>query len=200
MSRTTCRLAILILCATGLAPVMSVHAQSYGDGARWQRPLYPYELQPGQAYAVEVAPGAHVIHHPSNRGGYSTMGRRVRHAAPRYRAARQAEKHKSSGQRADKTINTRQIVREKPRVIETRRVVNDPPKVVERRHYVDDVPVPPRRRHVAKAARKRADKEGPRVIRAEAEITILGPDRMSIRLVRKDGKRFDLNARSQTMK
>ena len=66
-------------------------------------------------------------------------------------------------------------MREKPLIIVTRRVVDDPTKVITRRHYVDDAPVGVRNVE-------------PRVIHADAEITILGPDRMSIRLVRKPGE------------
>ena len=86
-------------------------------------------------------------------------------------------------------------MREKPLVIETRRVVDDPPTVITRRHYVDDAPPPPRRRHIAGAGSKRGGNDDPRVIHADAEITILGPDRMSIRLVRKDGQGLDASAR-----
>ena len=52
---------------------------------------------------------------------------------------------------------------------------------VGRRHVVEDVPVSSRRKPAAIAA---ADSKK-RVIKADAEITILGPDRMSIRLFRK---------------
>jgi hypothetical protein len=95
-------------------------------------------------------------------------------------------------------VNTTKIVREKPIVVETRRYVDDPPRIVERRHYVDDEPAPPKKnKHVAvieddtgKLApnhddgKKHADSEK-RVIEADAVITILGPDRMSIKLLRK---------------
>lgn len=234
MSRTACRLAILVLCVAGLAPVSAAQAQWVASGAsRRPPPLYPYELQPGQSYAVEVAPGTYVIHHSSEPRSYRAAGRRAKRLAPSHReatprptrthadralieelrrrdaqraakvAARKATKKaklaatrapkqadKQAGRKPDKVINTRQVVREKPIVIETRRVVNDPPKVITRRHYVDDAPgrtgsIPP----------KRAGNEDPRVIHADAEITILGPDRMSIRLVRKDGQSLDAEVR-----
>ena len=70
-----------------------------------------------------------------------------------------------------KVVNTTRIVREKPVVIVHRRVVDDPP-------------LPPKRRGLLM---RRVRRGPPRVIRAEAEITILGPDRMSIRLYRKRG-------------
>ena len=114
------------------------------------------------------------------------------------RAALDAGRH--AGRKPDQVINTKRIVREKPLVIETRRVVEDPPRVIERRHYVDDVPAPPRRGHTGSIARKRAGNDDPRVIHADAEITILGPDRMSIRLVRKDGQGLDADARAPQVK
>lgn len=249
MSRTARRLAILSLCAAGLLPVPAAQAQWYANGANRPPPLYPYELQPGQSYAVEVAPGTYVIHHPSDEHGYRAVSRRIRHprqAARRYEAApkprrthanralieglrrRDARRTKRAAERAarlaakraakrakrathhagkqadryanrkpDKIIRTKRIVREKPVVIETRRVVQGPPKVVTRRHYVDDVPAPARgRRHIASAAPRPPGDEYPRVIHADAEVTIFGPDRMSIRLVRKDGRRLDGSARA----
>jgi hypothetical protein len=103
-----------------------------------------------------------------------------------------------------RVINTKKIVYEKPVVIETKRYVDDPPRVIERHHYVDGdaptaAPAPARRgKRVATAtiepqefkerpAKKRAghDDNKKRVIEADAEVTILGPDRMSIRLFRK---------------
>lgn len=114
-----------------------------------------------------------------------------------------------------KVVNTTKVVREKPVVIEHERVVDDPPRVIERRHITEDAPgrglikhrrevgqeevviepggAPAEAKRSAKA--KRAHREakvkepkesaGKRVIRAEAEVTIIGPDRMSIRLFRK---------------
>jgi hypothetical protein len=93
-------------------------------------------------------------------------------------------------------INTTRIVRDKPVVIEHQRVVDDPPRVIERRHYVDDAPpaAAPRAAKVVAdiqpprgTAKEKKGKGEPRVIRAEAEVTILGPDHMSIRLFRKRG-------------
>ena len=221
MSRIVLRLAIVTVCAACLVPAMAPAAQWYeGQGVRGgQRPppLYPYELQPGQAYAVEVAPGTYVIHHPGQGRAYPAP-RRVRHAVPRHRPAsaatsrpkrthanrvlieelrrrdarravkkvvkkpvKQAAKRtghkagKTASRKPDRIVRTRKIVHDKPLVIVTRRVVEDPPKVITRRHYVDDKP----------AGIRNVE---PRVIHADAEITILGPDRMSIRLVRKPGE------------
>jgi len=120
-----------------------------------------------------------------------------------------------------KTIYTTKMVREKPVIVEHERVVDDPPRVIERRHITEDAPgrglIKQRRevatedvviepggaRHEPKREAKRSAKakhehveretDSRRVIRADAEVTILGPDRMSIRLFRK-GRAKDANA------
>ena len=100
-------------------------------------------------------------------------------------------------------IETTHVVREKPVVIETKRYVDDPPRVIERYNIVEDKPAPAKTKRIATAESgeapvidKRAKKDNvKRVINAEAEITILGPDRMSIRLFRKgDGTRAKASA------
>ncbi len=123
-----------------------------------------------------------------------------------------------------KVVNTytKTIVPEKPVVIEHEHVVDDPPRVIERRHITEDAPgrglIHPRRevgeedvviqpgapqREAKRSAKgKRAVREveskeadSKRVINADAEVTILGPDRMSIRLFRKGhNKGGDANA------
>ena len=101
-------------------------------------------------------------------------------------------------------------MRDPPVVIETKRVVDDPPRVIERHHVVEDEPVRSRRKPAAVEERETkkhagaddtkkhaaADDTKKRVIQAEAEITILGPDRMSIRLFRK-GQGPKANARAE---
>jgi hypothetical protein len=111
------------------------------------------------------------------------------------------------------------VVRDKPVVIVHKHVVNDPPRVIERRHIVEDVPpsdrglfqqrqvvdvdppLPPSDpapvKPVKKMRRARIDPDPKRVIHAEAEVTILGPDRMSIRLYRKRGSGGDANAKTR---
>ena len=96
-------------------------------------------------------------------------------------------------------IETTQVVRGKPVVIETKRYVDDPPRIVERYDVVEDKPaLRGKNRRVATAEiddatgvdNRKGKGNEKRVINAEAEITILGPDRMSIRLFRKgDGAR-----------
>lgn len=244
MRSTARHLALLAVCVAGLVPVTAAHAQ-WSDASRRPPPLYPHELQRGQPYAVEVAPGAYVIHRPSEQRVYPYAGPGVGSAPRRHRAAPKpeikpkrthadrglieelrrrhaqraaklaakkaaqqaarkakkfADKDEAAGRRPDKVIHTKRIVREKPLVIETRRVVDDPPKVIERRYYADDVPAPPRRGVTGSIGPKPAGKDDPRVIRADAEITILGPDRMSIRLLRKGELGLDANARTPRRK
>lgn len=100
-------------------------------------------------------------------------------------------------------IEHERLVDDPPRVIERRHITEDKPGrgIIKQRHEVatEDVviePGGPRRvaRH-SEAKRFEAKRSGKgkaeardnskRVIRAEAEVTILGPDRMSIRLFRK---------------
>jgi hypothetical protein len=131
---------------------------------------------------------------------------------------------KHEGAVATEVINTTKVVRAKPVVIEHERLVDDPPRVIERRHITEDAPgrgLIKHRREVGRedvviepggapaeakrsAKGKRAVREArtsepkestaKRVIRAEAEVTILGPDRMSIRLFRKGQRARDANA------
>jgi hypothetical protein len=131
---------------------------------------------------------------------------------------------KREGTVSTEVINTTKVVRRKPVVIEHERLVDDPPRVIERRHITEDAPgrglikqrrevghedvviepggapSQPKRSAKAKRALREAktnepkESVGKRVIRAEAEVTILGPDRMSIRLFRKGQKARDANA------
>lgn len=208
--------AALAVFAAALLPADAAQAQWYSSVSRQPSPLYPYALQnpyrvqADQPYAVEVAPNTYVIQRPS------TPRRRSRHAsnpplepvAPKFdRPLQKAdpaliEELRRRG-KSNKTtmINTTKIVREKPVVIETKRYVDDSPRVIERHHVVEDKPA---RSHSKRAvaedgdSAQRASKDDgkKRVIAADAEITILGPDRMSIRLFRKSGS-SKANARAE---
>ena len=110
-------------------------------------------------------------------------------------------------------IEHQRVVDDPPRVIERRHITEDRPGrgLIKQRHEVatEDVVIEPggsrqkvqhsvvrpsEARHSAKGKTVAArDSGGKRVIRAEAEVTILGPDRMSIRLFRKEKAR-DANA------
>jgi hypothetical protein len=106
----------------------------------------------------------------------------------RAQAKRDKENHEQDAGEHDK--RSVKIVRDKPVVVETKRYVDDPPRVIERDVVVDDEPTrAPRQRGLiqppAGGETSRRDDNKKRVIQADAEVTILGPDRMSIRLFRK---------------
>lgn len=153
-----------------------------------------------QAYAIEVAPGTYVIHRPDARSyPYVGCGADCAPAEPAHPIRRHERAHNNralieelrrrhSHESKGKVIHTTRIVREKPVVIEHRRVVDDPPRVVERVRVEEGPPARPMRTADlarVQARRKGLEASGKRVIRAEAEVTILGPDRMTIRLLRK---------------
>lgn len=168
----------------------SARAQVYVAGVdQTPPPLYPYRLPAPPRY-LDMRPYAGEA------------------AARRYHA----ERHRP---------RTRvKIVHEPPIVIETRRYVDDKPRVIERYRIADDKATQtPDRRGAVKAAKADAGRSAlaktpetatdrmvgalkgkpagadSRVIHADAEITIIGPDRMSIRLLRKDDGR-KANARA----
>lgn len=190
----------------------TAEAQWYSSVRSAPPPLYPYAPQgrtASQPYAIEVAPGAYVIHRPGEAGAPS---RRAHRAAPAPQTktsqarSSQAKPNRTKNdpalieelrQRAsgNKTvINTTKVVYKKPKVVETKRYVDLPPRVVERYTVVDDssgdkkveieAPAAEAQGKKGKPAKDKA-KGGHRVIQADAEITILGPDRMTIQLYRK---------------
>lgn len=207
IDKTRIAIALAAFAAAGIT-AGKAQAQTYGAAYSQQPPLYPYAVAPQQPYAVEVSPGVYVIRRPP--AADASSGSRPRQERNALRDTEQSERPRKPADRAlidelrqrsqskeqvrETTINTHKIVREAPIVRETTRVVDDPPRIVERRHIAEDLPpVPSKRRARAEAAE--AGNETPtghgdskqRVIRAEAEVTILGPDRMSIRLFRKPG-------------
>ena len=178
-----------------------------------------------QPYAVEVAPGTYVIKRPGGTRPYPYVRCVNGCDGPAPAAARKAEprparrmthndpalieelRRRHAGKGKHEVVNTTKIVREKPMVIEHERIVDDPPRIIERascrRRRAHRAAPPARRQRTAKietemkperAAKGKAEK---RVIRAEAEVTILGPDRMSIRLFRKRKGGADAKARSR---
>jgi hypothetical protein len=199
--------------AAGLLPA-AAQAQYYGQTYAQPAPLYPY--------VVQTQPNAYIVQPVQN--GYVVQQQAAPRAYPYVRGQRSAEPDVMADyrrhQRNDRAlieelrkrtpikktvVNTEQVIRDPPVVIEKKRVVQDPPVVIERRHYVEDAPAKQPRRNraaVAEGDGSVADKSTPptlektRVIRAEAEVTILGPDRMSIRLFRK-GHGTDANARAE---
>jgi hypothetical protein len=177
----------VVIVLSALAAASSAQAQTYG-----QPPLYPYELQ--QPYAVEVAPNTYVIHRPAAH--HTTQKFERPHKPIDHGLVEELRKSTPPKDVNEPVITTRKVVHEKPVVHETTRVVDDPPRVIVHRHVVEDLPPSPPHRQaeapvdVVGDTGKVAASDGkpPRVIRAEAEVTIIGPDRMSIRLFRKRGE------------
>ena len=208
MSKFSRYLAIAAL-AAGMLPVTAAQAQYYSSAPP---PLYPYAVQSNQPYAVEVAPNTYVIQRPAASRNYPYVRGNNAHPAaepkvkrfdrppkPADRALIEELRQRHNVKRT--VVNTTKIVREKPVVIETQRVVDDPPRIIERHRVVEDEPVRSRRKQAIIEERdtnKRAGRDDTkkRVIEADAEVTILGPDRMSIRLFRK-GQGPKANARAE---
>jgi hypothetical protein len=188
--------AVLAAAAAVMLPATDAHAQYYGAAA--PPPLYPYAvqnsaIQADQPYAIEVAPNTYMIQRSAparaypyvrsqnNRSGI--INQVVEPAAGKFDRPHKPVDHalvEELRQHKGTVINTEKIVRDRPVVVEHQRIVDDPPRIIERRHVVDDEAgtVEPE-----KAASRDDNKK--RVIQADAEVTILGPDRMSIRLFRK---------------
>ena len=155
MKMTSRIFAAVSVCAAVLAFAGMARAQQ-------PEPLYPYLMQPQY-----LAPQARTRIYPAVRASDEKPRKAVKRKHSKIDPALIEELRR----RGDKTgsINKRIVVREKARVIENERIVDDPPITVQRHITIDE-----NRPH-----------NGGRTIRAEAEVTIIGPDRMSIRLFRK---------------
>jgi hypothetical protein len=200
-------LALLTVIAAGIFSVAAAQAQSYGQPA----PLYPYAVQQDQAYAVQVAPNTYVIKRPAetrdypyvrcvncgNRtsrtaapapGRFDRPHKPVDHALVEELRKRSQNKVKEKETEQETNANTTKVVRDPPVVVEHKRYVDDPPRVIERNIIVDEPARAKCKRGIVENCDTggRASVEGKkRVIEADAEVTIIGPDRMSIRLFRK---------------
>jgi hypothetical protein len=175
------KLTLLAVIAAGILPVAAAHAHWDGISYAEPAPLYPYSVKEEEPYAVELAPNVYAVPYRLRAHPYvhclDGCGRRAPIAQWRGHGP---------GNRA--VIDTTEIVREAPIVIETERVVDDPPRVIERRHVEEGAPAPGQPaitedRDTGRTARRDGAKR--RVIQADAEVTILEPDRMIIRLFRK---------------
>jgi hypothetical protein len=188
--------AVAAICVAQPASAQYYYAQAYG-----QQYVYPYVVVQ-QPYGQVAQPYPYIIQRPQayapparkKKARRDSMARAVNAPEPQqqdiHRSVSKAdpalieELRRKTAKETGKTIDKAIIVREKPVVIERKRYVDDPVKIVRRHKVVDvNVPAPPR---------ERGDEVG-RVIHAEAEVTILGPDRMSIRLYRKG---LDANAKA----
>jgi hypothetical protein len=172
------QIAGFAIAAAAIAVPVGAQAQYYA--AAYPQPLYPYVVQQQPSYVV-VQPQAYAPRaYPYVNPGNAPIAARA--AAPRILHRDRApvsktdpalvEELRRRGRKVGKVI----VVREKPVVIEHKRIVDDPPIVVQREKIIEED-------HIK--MHDRPSKGGPRVIRAEAEVTILGPDRMNIRLFRR---------------
>jgi hypothetical protein len=188
----------------------TAHAQYYAQPA----PLYPYVSQQGQyvypqpQYAPQSYPyvqSSHVRSVPRQHGEprASEPDRKVGKTDPvLVEQLRKRHKKKDvvlSEGKKDIEIDKKRVVREKPIVRTHIRVVDDPPIVVQREineqgQVLSEQRLPTVQAQVP-AQQLPPPPAGGRVIHAEAEVTILGPDRMSIRLYRKNDGR-DANAKA----
>jgi hypothetical protein len=166
-----------------------------------QRPAqtrdYPYVncVNCGRSNNVRaIAPAAKRFdrpHKPVDRALVEELRARSKHKLKEKDEAKEEAKEnpKEKSKQKEMDINTTKIVRDAPVVVEHKRYVDDPPRVIERKIIVDE----PARAKCQRGLMQNCDtgshasgEEGKkRVIDADAEVTILGPDRMSIRLFRK---------------
>lgn len=204
MKNKTMRTGLLAF-AGALALASAAQAQyvtHYSDGAGGygyrNEPLYPYVVQPRYTNAVPQY-GPSITYTPrtypyirsqDEKPAKAKVGKTDpvlveelrRRGKPRAAAEQAPAEKEIGGKKIHKTV----VVREKPIVRDHVRVVDDPPIIVQREISEDQL------------VRGQAEPMPPagRTIRAEAEVTIIGPDRMSIRLFRKrDG--IDANAEAK---
>jgi hypothetical protein len=205
-------IAVLAVMAAGALPATVARAQYEGGPYTQPAPLYPYAVRGERPYAVEVAPNTYEIRRSAPARAYPYVHGGANNPAPEQNAPKFDRPHKPADRGLIEelrkrspikrtVINTKKIVHDPPVVIETKRIVDDPPRVIERRHIVEDEPVRSRRKLAAPEerdsnTRMNGDDGKKRVIEADAEVTILGPDRMSIRLFRK-GQGPKSNARAE---
>ncbi|HEY4143010.1 MAG TPA: hypothetical protein VGM57_16440 [Pseudolabrys sp.] len=114
----------------------------------------------------------------------------------RTRAQKKSADQGSAEPAQKSTVNKTKIVRLPPTVRETTRYVDDPPRVIDQ-ITVDNSEETPNRGLLTQPRRSApratgsvelpapSPDKGPRTIAADAEVTILGPDRMTIKLFRK---------------
>ncbi|MBV9556797.1 MAG: hypothetical protein JO254_06925 [Pseudolabrys sp.] len=209
--------ASALIGAQGAAHAQYYVAQSSYGSSYQPEPLYPYVVQPqANAYVIPVqpqpAPRAYPYVRPNKIQASVPRSNGGPKVIKRFASAGKVDPvliEELKERAAKNPIPKKEIiVREKPIVIEHKRVVDDPPIVVQREQIIDEYHVKsdrPRgliRNNHAEEPPVAAippsvpspsviappPGKGQRVIRAEAEVTILGPDRMSIRLFRKRGE------------
>ncbi len=183
-------LAVLAVAAAAM-PASAQSVIQYVDGQGYgyrTEPLYPYVVQP------QYAPRAYPYVSSQPTGSVRSVSKvdpaLVEELRKRRKVKASADEDTNEAKPDEKKITKTIVVREKPVVRNTYRVVDNPPIIVQREISEDQVAEQPPQQLPGRA--QELPPTG-RIIRAEAEITILGPDRMNIRLFRKrDGS--DSNA------
>jgi hypothetical protein len=186
------------LMLAGFAGTAQAQSISYYGQAE---PLYPYVAQPQYDYPQQQ-PSAypyvrrHVKPVPVTASKVDPelvkelrKGRHKKELLAKRDVVIEKKTDKDVEKKTDKKIDKKIIIREKPVVRKHYRIVDDPPIIVQRE--IDESQLPVRMGNHPEAT--------PRVIHAEAEVTIIGPDRMSIRLYRKQDGR-DANAKASASK
>jgi hypothetical protein len=182
-------LAALTFATSAGAQYVVQYADGQGYGYRTE-PLYPYVAQPQyapRAYPYVPSQPARPAVRAESKTDPALVEELRKRGRKKIEKADAADKPNPPAGKKHVKIDKTIVVREKPIVKNHYRVVDDPPIVIER-HISEDQLM---------SGVGHAEQVAPagRVIRAEAEVTIIGPDRMSIRLFRKrDGS--DANAKA----
>jgi hypothetical protein len=194
----TASLALSLALLSSAASAQSVIQYSDGQGYGYRtEPLYPYAPPARGLMRTEtprVETHASPVAQPTRKVDPALIAelrkKRKAIAKPNTKPTASADVTASIDPTpGNKKITRTVVVREKPIVRNTYRVVEHPPIVVQREVSEDQAEGGGHAQATPQAA-----PFATRTIRAEAEITILGPDRMSIRLFRKqDGG--DANAK-----
>ena len=196
------RIHVAALAVAASVTVGGVAQAQYVSSYAQPAPLYPYVVQPQyypQPYPYVQSPHVRSVPREHSAPRASAPQRKVSKTDPvlveELRSKGRKKKSEKDTIVVDKKeieIDKKVVVREKPVVRRHIRVVDNPPIVVRREidengQVLSEQRVPPVQAQVPNQAP--ALMGGGRVIHAEAEVTILGPDRMNIRLYRKNDGR-----------
>ena len=191
----TASLAISLAVLATAANAQSVRQYSDGQGYGYRlEPLLPYatpQRSTARSETPRVATRASAPAQPVKKADPTLVAELRKKQKPKASAAADVT---ASIDKTPKKFTKTVVVREKPIVRNTYRVVEHPPIVVQREISEDQLAESNGQVQGSPLAAPQGAPLGARTIRAEAEITILGPDRMSIRLFRRqDGS--DANAK-----
>jgi hypothetical protein len=186
-----------VFAAIAAGSVMAGPAQAQYATAYQSPQYFPYV---GPTHAPRAASAVHK-QQTTRRGTirHYRSARCTHDCVPARRVAR-TRKHGAPVKQA--VVHKRRVAYAKPIVIEARHVVGEPPRATQRRHSLGGTTASTRGKRVANIgnpaprAKSGRGKKKDRVIHADAEVTIIGPDRMIIRLSRKKSRGNDRSARA----